>query len=193
MAAGRHAQPRRSRGRSTPTARGGTHRSPSRMRDRRLVALVAVPVVLGSGSAAYAFWTATGSGSATIGTTTVAPLTISAGSSALPALYPGRVVSFGFTVTNPNIYPVNLTRLTAVTVTSSDQVACPASTYIALPADVTAGVAGSGYVLPAALSVPASSTAQGSLTNLITMTTSAPDGCQGKTFTVTLSFTGSQV
>ncbi|MCA1719842.1 MAG: hypothetical protein LC779_01595 [Actinobacteria bacterium] len=143
---------------------------------------------------AYAYWSATGTGAGTVKATTAAPLGVAALTSPLADLYPGKTDDLGFLLSNSNGYPVSLTKLTAVTVTSSDQVGCPGGTYITLPAAVTTGIAAGGYVLPTAISVPAGATAtSASIAGLITMATSAPDACQGKNFTVALSFTGSQV
>jgi hypothetical protein len=161
---------------------------------RRLLVLALVPAVLSVGTAAYAYWSATGAGAAEVKATTAKVLAVSSLATPLADLYPGNTSDLGFMLTNPNSYPVSLTRLTAVSVTSSDQAACSGGTYISLPSAVTTGVAGSGYVLPTPISVPAGSTSTtATLAGLVTMTTSAPDACQGKTFTVSMTFTGSQV
>lgn len=185
MAAGRHCKPTR-----RALARAGKHRRPSRVAPRAAV-LVTVPAVLCGGTAAYAFWSASGSGSATVSTTSAAPLTVTAGAAA-PALYPGRTVDLGITVANTNGYPVSLTKLTAVSVTSSDATACPAAN-ISVASAVSTGIASGGYVLPSPIDVTAGSSSNATLGSLLTMEASAPDGCQGKTFTVDLSLAGSQV
>jgi hypothetical protein len=165
-----------------------------RRRQRRLVlaAVSAVSLLAGTG-VAYAFWSSTGVGSATIGATTAAPLTVTAVASPLTDLYPGKTDDLGIRIANSNAYAVSLTRLTAATVTSSDASACPTSNVV-LPAAVTTALAGGGWTLPApvAVSAGASGTAA-TLAGFVTLAASAPDGCQGKTFTIALTVTGSQV
>ena len=198
--AGRHAQRSRARIRrrqstAPPSGRRGRHRRPPgrlARSARRVVSIAVVPVVLAGGTAAYAYWSASGSGSATVGTTTAAAIGVSASATPPPGLYPGRTVDLSVALSNSNSYPVSLTTLTAVTISSSDPAGCPSST-ITLPSDVTTGLAGSGYPLPSPFAVPAGGQGTGTLSGLITLSTSAPDACQGKTFTVSLSFTGSQV
>lgn len=186
MASGRHRKPTR-----RALTRSGKHRRPSRVAPRA-AALVTVPAVLCGGTAAWAFWSATGTGSATVSTTSAAPLTVTAGATAPDALYPGRTVSLPVTVANSNGYTVSLTKLTAVTPASSDATACPASN-IAVNQTVVDAMATGGYTLPTAITVSAGSSTQASLANLITLKSTAPDGCQGRTFTISLSFTGAQV
>lgn len=167
---------------------------PSGRTPRWLLVFAVVPILIASSGTAFAYWSSVGTGAADIQAGTAAPLGVS--SSALPVadLFPGKTSDLGIVVSNSNPYPVSLTTLTAISVTSSDEASCSGSTYISLPTAVTTGMSGGGYVLPTAISVPAGSTSTAAtLTGLITMTTSAPDGCQGKTFTVSLSFTGSQV
>ena len=139
------------------------------------VALVALAVP------ALALWlsSATGSGNARALTATTISVTATTGAADLyPGFTQGKVF---FTAANTNPYNVTLTSLTSGTVTSSDQTNCPAS-------NVTVANA-SGL----SLLVPAGATAQaGSVANVVTMAPTAPDGCQGVTFTIGLTFTGTQ-
>jgi hypothetical protein len=144
---------------------------------------LAVPSLVLSG-VAYAFWSASGSGAGTVKATSAVPLTVTSIATPLADLFPGKTDDLGFTVTNTNGYRVSLTTLTAISVTSSDQTACPAS-------NITLS-ASPGYTLPTPVNVAANSSAGGTLSGLVTMATSAPDGCQGKTFTVNLAFSGAQ-
>lgn len=141
---------------------------------------------------AYAFWAATASGAATAQSASAVALGVSATSTPTASLYPGRTEDLAVRLSNPNPYPVSLTTLTAASVSSSDPVACPA-TSITLPAAVTTALLTGGYTLPTPLGVPAGATGTAaSLSGFLTMATTAPDGCQGRTFTVTLAFSGSQ-
>lgn len=173
-------------------------RTAARRRPRLLlhsaVAVVATgaAAVLSSG-VAYAYWAATATGNVQAGAMTAAALRVSAAGAPSASLYPGRTEDVAFTLANPNPYGVRITTLTAVTVTSSDAAACPSSNIV-VSSTVSAAVAAGGWALPTPISVPAgSSGVPGTLSGLITMTAAAPDGCQGRTFDIALTFSGSQV
>lgn len=172
----------------------GRHRRPTGGRARRVRVVGALVLAsLSLGGAAWAYWSATGSGSGTIKATSAQTLTVSALATPVADLYPGKTSDLGFTIANPNGYPVSLTKLTAISVTSSDTVGCPSANVTPTTAVQTAVAAG-GYTLVPPISVAAgASAASASVSNLVTMSTAAPDGCQGKTFSVSLTFTGSQV
>ena len=160
---------------------------------RAVVAVAAALALVWGGGVAYAYWAATGTGTATAGSATALPLGVSAVTTPTATLYPGKTEDLGLLLSNANPYPVSLTKLTAATVASSDPAACPASNIV-LPAAVTAALATGGYTLPAPISVPAGATAtSASLSGFLTLAATAPDGCQAKAFTVSLSFSGAQV
>ena len=190
MAGARHARPRRSARVPAARSRPGKHRRRTQTRGRRLVAVGVVPVVLSCGTAAYAYWSASGSGSAAVGSATAAAMSVTGTPSA--QLYPGSKADVQVTLGNPNVYPVSMTKLTALSVTSSDETACPVSNIVVSSA-VTTGVSGTGYVLPTPVAVASGSSGSATLPELLTMATTAPDGCQAKAFTVSMTFTGSQV
>lgn len=169
-------------------------RTAARRALRRGVTVVGTAAaLLAAGNVAFAFWSATGAGTAAAGATTAMPLGVSAAAAPTASLYPGKTEDLGLRLSNTNAYPVNLTRLTGATVASSDATACPASNVV-LPAAVTTALATGGYVLPTPISVLAGATAvPASLPGFLTLAADAPDGCQAKTFTVTLNFSGAQV
>ena len=136
----------------------------------------------GAGGVAYAFWSATGTGSGTVSSASAMPLAVTAAASPVTELFPGRTVDLAFRVTNPNGYRVQLTALSAAAVTSSDRLACP---------DANIALAAAGP-LPAPLEVAPGATVSGTVPGLVTMVAAAPDGCQGKTFTVDLALSGAQ-
>lgn len=155
---------------------------PSGPRGRRLPRR---PVVLGStaalvltaGGVGYAAWSATATGSSEARSTTAQTLTVT-GSLGAADLYPGGSGTAHFSVRNPNPYPVRLTTASFGTVASDEPSACPdanvtAANKTGLTLDIAADAA-------ATLSIPAA----------VTMATTAPDGCQGRTFTVTTTLTG---
>lgn len=169
-------------------------RRTARRRARRRTALVVGTAValLAAGNVAYAYWSATGTGTAAAGTATAMPLGVAAVTNPTATLYPGKTEDLGLLLSNDNPYPVSLTTLTAATVASSDPAACPAS-HVVLPAAVTTALGTGGYTLPTPFSVAAGATAvPASLVGFLTLATSAPDGCQARTFTVSLSFSGTQ-
>ncbi|MCU1590951.1 MAG: hypothetical protein JWP11_2207 [Frankiales bacterium] len=166
--------------------------SPNRRRGWTLAAATVVAGVLITG-VSYAYWSATGTGSATIQATTVNGLVVSSITTPLNDLYPGKTDDLGYKVTNGNVYAVQLTALTAVSVTSSDAVNCPASNITILAAAQTGVGQPGGWTGITPLTVPGNNgSATGTLTNLVTMSTGAPVLCAGKTFTVALSFSGTQ-
>jgi hypothetical protein len=108
-------------------------------------------------------------------------LTVTAATGAAD-LYPGFTGGdVFFTITNPNPYPVTFTSMTAGTVTSSNPAACPSTNVSVANA--------SGLSLAAAAS---STSGTQSIANVVTMAAGAPDGCQGATFTINLTLSGSQ-
>ena len=161
---------------------------------RWLLVFALVPVLLAGTGTAYAFWSAMGSGAADIKAHTAQPLGVSSLTTPLVDLYPGKTSGLGIVLTNSNPYPVRLTRLTGVSVTSNDEAGCAGGTYITVPPAVSTGLAAGGFLLQTPIDVPAGSSGTAvTVPDLIVMTSAAPDACQGKTFTVTLSFSGSQV
>lgn len=144
-------------------------------------------VAFGAGTAlalgvAVAMWSQTGTGSGSAKALDAAPSVVTAGT-ATADLYPGFTQGdVYFKVTNPNPYPVRFTSMTAGTVTSSDPTNCPASNV------TVAGKTGLTIDIPANTSTAVDST----IADVVSMASGAPDGCQGKTFTVAVTLTGSQ-
>jgi hypothetical protein len=140
-----------------------------------------VGLVVG-GTIAYAAWSASGSGGSQAKALTAQTLTVSAGTGAAD-LYPGFTGGdLYFTLTNNNPYPVTMTSMTPGTITSSDQANCPATNVSA------SGKSG------LSLNVGANATSSAlSITDVVSMQASAPDGCQGVTFTIVINLTGAQV
>jgi hypothetical protein len=134
-----------------------------------------------SGTAvAFALWSASGVGTSSAKALTAQSLTVTA-ATATADLYPGFTLGdVFFSVNNPNPYPVTITSMTPGTITTSNP-AC-------LATNITVASA-SGL----SIAVPANSTATGqTIANVVTMAASAPDACQGVTFTIGLTLTGSQ-
>ncbi len=150
-------------------------------RKRKVGAVSIVMLMLTGGGIAAALWSANGSGSGQAKALTAQSLTVTAATGAAD-LYPGFTGGdVFFTITNPNPYPVTFTSMTPGTITSSNSASCPVSNVSVLAA--------SGL----SLTVGANATsATQSIANVVSMVAGAPDGCQGVTFTIAMTLSGSQ-
>ena len=158
----------------------GRHGRPSRTR-RPLALAVVAAVVLGGGTLAYAAWTANASGSSQAKSVTAVAATVTVATGTAD-LWPGATGKVYFTVTNPNPYPVTFTAADFSTVASDDETACPnANVTVNDKTGLTINVAAN-----------TTSTTQ-SITGAVTMSGAAPDGCQGRVFTVATALTGTSV
>jgi hypothetical protein len=158
----------------------GRHGRPSRSR-RPLAIAATVVLVLGGGTLAYGAWSASGTGSSQAKSVTAVALTVSVATGTAD-LYPGGSGAVYFTVTNTNPYGVSLTAANFGAVTSSDEVNCPAAN---ITVNNKTGLS---------LSVGANTTSGTlSIANAVTMAAGALDGCQGKTFTIATTLTGTSV
>lgn len=159
---------------------------------RRVLAGSLLVTLLSGTGVGWAYWGATGAGAATAQAATAVPLQVDATGGTPASLFPGRTASLSFLLSNPNAYPVSLTTLTAAAVTSSDEAACP-GTWVTLPEAVTTALAAGGYALPSPVAVAAGASGTPvTLDGFLTMDPAAPEGCQGRTFSFALSFSGSQ-
>jgi hypothetical protein len=159
------------------------------MRKRTIVLGGAALAVLLSAGIAFGLWTAQGTGSGraratTAVTATVTPVNCAATPGCID-LYPGFADGdVYFTITNPNPYDITFTGMSAgaITVDAGHSAACPASSIT-----VDSPVTGLSLVAPAS-----STTGQLSIADVVTMILAAPDGCQGASFDIVLTLTGSQ-
>jgi hypothetical protein len=146
-------------------------------------ALVTVAITAG---VVLAVWSANGSGSGGGAATIAQGLTVTAvtPSGVNASLYPGGPAGpVQFTVGNPNPYNVTLTHLSWGTPTSNNPTACPNANITLDPSAPTS----------ASISIPAgNTTAVTTVNNVLDLAHSAPDGCQGVSFTVPITVTGTQ-
>ncbi len=150
-------------------------------RTRKVGTVSIAMLLLTGGGIAVALWSANGDGSGQAKALTAQTLTVTA-ATATADLYPGfSGGDVSFTITNPNPYPVSFASMTPGVITSSDPTNCPSTNISVLNAS------GLGLLVGA----NATSGAQ-SIANVVSMAGSAPDGCQGVTFTIALTLTGSQ-
>ncbi|GAA0416476.1 hypothetical protein Aca07nite_08880 [Actinoplanes capillaceus] len=153
---------------------------------KRSVALITAGVVAVSGGAAWAAWTILGDGSATATAGTAAELDITGTS--ITALVPGGTSDVTLTVSNPNTFPVKVTSLEFVSITTTKS-GC----------DAAANVEFASEALPTspatALDVPAKTgTTNGSkeitVAGALRMVSDADDDCQGASFTIVTEVDG---
>lgn len=133
---------------------------------------------------AFALWSQTGTGSGEAKSTSAVPSVVTAGT-ATADLHPGFAAGdLYIKVTNPNPYPVRFTNMAVGTVTSSDTTACP-------NANVT--VTGkSGLTIDVPANTTTATAVSATIADVATMVAAAPDGCQGKNFTIGVTLTGMQ-
>ena len=151
---------------------------------KKFAALAIAATVLAVSGIAYAAWTSTAVGPGRAASGTAVQLTVNA-SSGTADLFPGTTAGdVYFTITNTNSYPVTFTSMTPgpAAITSSDATACP-------PTNVTlAGKTGLSLTVAANTTSPTLS-----ITDVVSMSLAAPDGCQAKTFDLPMTLTGASV
>lgn len=151
------------------------------IRPRRLLpAGAAVLAAALAGTAAWAYWTAAGAGSA--GSGTMQPVTVAAlvaGDQPGSALLPGASADVVLRLHNPNTFAVQLTAVAAAGAVTADA---------AHPGCSTTGVT---FVPPTnpQITVPATTTLLVDLPAAASMASSAPSACQGATFAVPVTVT----
>ncbi len=164
---------------------------------RRVGVVLGVTLLLTGGGVAVASWTASGTGQGSARAASVSGLVVDAGSP-VGALYPlpadvtpatgygsGTVGAVATTVTNPNPFPVRITTATVGSVTASPLGGRTCAAGNVLPT-TTAPITLDPPVTLAANSAPTPVTVPGALYMIPT----AEDGCQGATFSVSVTVTG---
>lgn len=169
-------------------------------RTRRSIVVAAAGGVVLSSGVAYAFWTATGTGSGTAKAATFQALTIGGGSAPSGQLYPGLSAN-GSTaggditvlISNPNPFPVTITSVApgtgALTVTGSTPVggegqtaadtACASNSGVSIITKSSPSVTYSnGSNIPAKTNNVAVT-----ISKVVSMSTQSVSECQGATFT----------
>jgi hypothetical protein len=151
-----------------------------RMRSKTIVIGVIGATMLAG--VAFAAWTATGSGSGAAKAASATASTISAGSPTAD-LYPGQTAGdLYISVNNPNPYDIRFTSGSFGAVTSGNEADCPAS-------NVTVDASASGLTID----VPAGSSGVAStIADVVSMANDAPNACQGVTFTIAVTLSGTQ-
>src|SRR5436190_454326 len=129
-------------------------------------------------------WTSTGTGSATVGATTITNSTALSGSTS--NLYPNSPArTLSVSVNNPNPYPVNVTSITLnghPTAVDAFHAACALTNVTAVDPTATAGVVAPNDSSGASdVSIPAKTSSDGarSYDFTVTMDSAAPASCAG--------------
>jgi hypothetical protein len=152
-----------------------------RLHKKRAAIAIAGAVIVLMAATAAALWTSRGSGTGRAQAVTAVDATTTA-ADGTAELYPGfEGGDLYFEISNPNSYAITYTGMESATVTSSDETGCPASN-VQVDTDLTG------------LSLASPPGASGSLTipDVVSMDAAAPDGCQGATFEVEITLTGTQ-
>lgn len=133
-----------------------------------------------AGSIAFAYWTATGTGSGYAKAGTSSDLSTNA-TATVADLYPGADGDLFIDIVNPNAFPVLVTDVarTADPITSDGGAACDASTGVTMTDQ-------SGL----SLAVPAGGSATFQLDDVVSMSNASDDSCQGAVFTIPVTLTG---
>lgn len=151
-----------------------------------LVSLIAIATAIGAGTA-YAYWSAGGAGTGPGSTGTTVAITLSPGTPSA-GLYPGGQSNVVVTASNPNTSPVHIGSLTldpsqgtgGFTV-DAGHAACAVSTFMfAIQTN-----SGAGWTMPAKVGSTNGSLVI-TLSNALTMSSTAANACQGSTATVYL-------
>lgn len=151
------------------------------IKTKPVVAALVAGAVLAVSGVAYALWSANGSGNAGSRALTAQTVTVNAVTGAAD-LYPGFTGGDAyFNFTNSNPYPVTFTAMTPGTITSSNASGCPASHVSVASA--------TGLNLTVGANTTSSTQ---SIADVVTLASAAPDACQGVTFTIAMTLTGSQ-
>ena len=167
---------------SGPDARAG-HHCPRRRLVPVAIAVVGLVAAL-SGGAAFAYFTGHGSGPGHATTGSAVTVTIST-ASGTPDLHPGASGTIYFTLNNTgNPLGVSFKKVTALTVTGPTSGGCIGTSYLTVPTTFPVSIT------PVSVGPNTSTTA--SIPGLVTLSASAPNACQGVTFTYSISLLGTE-
>jgi len=147
----------------------------------------ALGAIIATAGIALAVWTVTGSGqggaAATVSKSLIITPTLPANPSIQP-IYPGGPAGPVFyLVSNPNPFAITVTGISYGTPVSNNATTCPSSN---VSIDASA---------PTTFSTPVAANASNwafAIPGVLDMSHSAPDGCQGVTFTVPITLTAAQ-
>jgi hypothetical protein len=152
----------------------------------------AAVVAVGGAGAAYAAWLLSGSGAGAATASTAQGLTIkdlngntlADDVSVSPAFFPGSTNDVGFTVENPNPFPVRITGIVLTVGASTNEPNCVAGN-VTVNSSAALPIA-SSLVVPAKVGAVNGSSAI-SYAGALSMIENAHDDCQGATFPISVA------
>jgi hypothetical protein len=154
------------------------------VKNKRLVVLATALTALSVGGLAFAAWLSSSTGSAYgRGATAQALTTVDVSAGTTADLYPGATGSAVIKIDNPNPYPIRITSV------SADAAPIKADAAHEAGGCVTTGVSFADQT-GLSIDVPANGAAEASLTGALKMSNASDDGCQGATFTIPVTFSG---
>ncbi|MDX6651257.1 MAG: hypothetical protein QOJ38_38 [Solirubrobacterales bacterium] len=159
-------------------------------RKHKAVAALAAAVAVIGASLVYAAWLATGTGSGYAKAGSAQALsTVDVSASTAATLYPGGSGDVAIKVSNPNSYPV---RVTGIALNgSSSSIAADSGHAACTPTGVSfSDQSGLSIDVPAK-SGAVNGTAQTTLSGAAAMSNASVDACQGATFTIPVTLSGS--
>lgn len=151
------------------------------------IALLSTGAVVCTGGAAFAVWSANGSGTGSAAASTSQALTTTASTAAGTALYPGGTGDLRITYSNPNPFPVTVTSLALTSggvITAAGGIGTCTTTGVSLTSPQTVS-----HLVPAKTGSTNGSAAF-TVAGALSMNNSSDNGCQGATFTVPVTITG---
>jgi hypothetical protein len=157
---------------------------------RKLLVFVAVGATVVASGLVFAAWLTTGSGSATAKAGSSEALSVlDASASTSATLYPGVTGDVTLKVSNPNPFPV---RVTSVALNGTNADIAPDASHSACSPTGVSFTNQTGLTVD----VPAKSggtngTATATLTGAASMSNASANGCQGATFTIPVTLSGS--
>ncbi len=147
---------------------------------QKLAIVAASATVVAGVGVGLAAWSTSGSGTAYSKAATASAITLGDASAATTAdLYPGSTGALKLKVTNPNVFPVQITAVTGSgAITSSAGATCDAGSGVTVTNQTGLSLA-----------VAAGATETFSLAGAVSMSTSVVNACQGATFSIPVTVT----
>ncbi|MDQ3155450.1 MAG: hypothetical protein M3Q98_01810 [Actinomycetota bacterium] len=155
------------------------------MPGRVSIAALMVLLTVALGGTAFAYWSATGDGSGSGETGTTVSVTLSPGAPTVD-LFPGGQSSVILTVTNPNASSIRVGSLSLDTSQGANGFSVDAGHSGCDVSVVSFTTQTTGWTVPAKVGA-VNGTLPVTLTNALSMSTSAANACQGATLTIFLA------
>jgi hypothetical protein len=167
---------------SIDTSTAPARHAVARRRARRGITPLAIVLgvaTIGAGSA-YAYWTIGGSGTGSaVPANGLVALTTTATAAVGDLLFPGsNSVPLSLKINNPGVLPVIINAVTANGAITSDKTGCAGTNVTFTPATNLS------------ITVAAGSSTTTSVAHLVSMSATAPNACQGATFTIPVTLSG---